>query len=261
VELRPGIVLGVAPRFHARSGWAERLRLNGGVERAHARFHPRRDWRPLAPEELAQLVDDAPAGADPLRASLLVVPAWLRAAWWDQVDRAGYERFASELLGFLRFKALPLPALCEVRVTVSRPGQTGTRLDPTTGDLSGLAPAPSVPGAADVAAVNLGDEATHVVLLNLPPATMGQMVCGRAGSSPTLPLVDLVPWFFEARSAYPLVRIRLDPGEGLWFPAGDVVHDGWTCEKRELDVVLTICGSPPSPVLRPSSPAAAPAPR
>jgi hypothetical protein len=260
VELRPGIVLGVAPRFHARSGWTERLRLNGGVERARARFHPRGDWRPLAPAELALLLDEAPAAADPLRASLLVLPAWLRAAWWDRVDRAGYERFASELLGFLRFKALPLPALCEVRVTVSRPGQTGTRLDPTTGDLSGLAPSPSLPGA-EVAVINLGDEATHVVFLNLPPAAMGQMVCGRAGSSPTLPLVDLVPWFFEARAAYPIVRIRLEPGEGLWFPAGDVVHDGWTCEKRELDVVLTIGGSPPSPVLRPSSPAAAPAPR
>ena len=25
-----------------------------------------------------------------------------------------------------------------------------------------------------------------------------------------------------------------------------LVHDGWTREKRELDVVLSICGSPPS---------------
>jgi hypothetical protein len=241
VELRPGILLGVAPRFHAPSGWTERLRLNGGVERAGARFHPCADWRPLVPDELAQLVDEAPADAHPLRARLLVIPAWLRAAWWNQVDRASYERFASELLGFLRFKAMPLPALCDVRVTVSRPGQRGTRLD-AIGDLSGLGPAPSVPGAAEVAAINLGDEATDVVLLNLQPGAMAEMIGGRAGGAPPLPLSDLVPRFFEARPAYPLVRIRLDPGEGLWFP-GDVVHDGWTCEKRDLDVVLTICGS------------------
>jgi len=246
VELRPGIVLGVAPRFHAPSGWTERLRLNGGIERVGARFHPRSDWRPPAPDELAQLVDEAPADADALRARLLVIPAWLRAAWWNQVDRASYERFASELLDFLRFKAVPLPALCEVRVTVSRPGQRGTRLDPTMGDLSGLGPAPSLPGTAEVAAINLGDEATDVVLLNLPPAAMADMIGGRAGSAPALPLTHLVPRFFEARSGYPLVRIRLDPGEGLWFPAGDVVHDGWTCEKRDLDVVLTICGSSPA---------------
>jgi hypothetical protein len=242
VELRAGITLGVAPQFHARSGWTERLRLNGGVERVGARFQPRRDWRPLAPDEVTQLVDEEPPAAAPLRTSLFVLPAWLRAAWWDQVDQTSYERFARELLGFLRFKALPLPALCEVRVTVSRPGQTGTRSNPTTGDLSGLAPTPSMPGAAEVAAINLGDEATHVVLLNLPPGAMAGLL--GADIAPVLPLAELVPRFFEARAAYPLVRIRLDPGEGLWLPAEDVIHDGWTCEKRDLDIVLTIAGSP-----------------
>jgi hypothetical protein len=208
-------------------------------------------------------VDEAPPADDPRRTSLFVIPAWLRAAWWDQVDRASYERFAGELLGFLRFKALSLPGPCEVRVTVSRPGETGTRLDPTTGDRCGLAPTPSVPGAPggpEVAAINLGDEATHVVLLNLPPGAMAGLV--GAGIAPVLPLADLVPRFFEARPAYPLVRIRLDPGEGLWFPASGAIHDGWTCEKQELDVVLTIRGSPSSVVCRPSSPAAGrPAPR
>jgi hypothetical protein len=90
-----------------------------------------------------------------------------------------------------------------------------------------------------VAAINLGDEASHIVLLNLPPAGMAGLV-DEAGAGPAPPLADLTPRFFEARSTYPLVRIRLDPGEGLWFPTSGVVCDGWTREKRELDVVLTI---------------------
>ena len=91
-----------------------------------------------------------------------------------------------------------------------------------------------------VAAINLGDDATHIVVLNLPPTAIARLV-GEADTAPALPLAELAPRFFESRPAYPLVRIRLDPGEGVWFPA-DVIYDGWTCEKRELHIVLTIRG-------------------
>jgi len=208
VELQPGIALGVAARFHVRSRWAERLRLNSGIERVDAGLHPRADWRPPTADELSVLVDEAPPGVNPLRTNLLAIPARLRAAWWDHVDQAGYERFASDLLDFLRFKDVSLPALCEIEVTVSRPDQTGTRLHEAN-------------NAGPLAVVNLGDEASHIVMSNLPPPAMAD-------------------GFFEARSAYPLVRIDLDPGEGLWFPPCGVICDGWTREKRELDVLLTI---------------------
>jgi len=208
VELQPGFALGVAARFHVRSRWADRLRLNSGIERVGAGLHPRADWRPPTADELSVLVDEAPPGVNPLRTNLLAIPARLRAAWWEHVDQAGYERFASELLEFLRFKDLPLPVLCAIEVTVSRPDQTGTRFHEAN-------------KAAPLAVVNLGDEASHIVMSNLPPPAMADR-------------------FFEARSAYPLVRIHLDPGEGLWFPSCDVICDGSTREKRELDVLLTI---------------------
>jgi len=208
VELQPGLTLGVAARFHVRSRWAERLCLNGGIERVDAGLHPRADWRPPTADELSMLVDEAPPGVNPLRTNVLAIPAWLRTAWWDHVDQTGYERFASDVLEFLRFKDLPLPPLCEIEVTVSRPDQTRTHLHDVT-------------KAAPLAVVNLGDEASHIILSNLPPSAMADRSV-------------------EARSAYPLVRIRLDPGEGLCFPPCGVICDGWTREKRELDVVLTI---------------------
>ena len=208
MELQPGFTLGVAARFHVRSRWAERLCLNGGIERVDAGLHPRADWRPPTADELSMLVDEAPPGANPLRTNLLAIPAWLRTAWWDHVDQTGYERFASDVLEFLRFKDLPLPPLCEIEVTVSRPDETRTRLHEAT-------------KAAPLVVVNLGDEASHIIMSNLPPAA----TTGRS---------------YDARSTYPLMRIRLDPGEGLWFPPCGVICDGWTREKRELDVVLTI---------------------
>jgi len=102
------------------------------MERVDAGLDPRVDWRPPTADELSMLVDEAPPGVNPLRTNLLAIPAWLRTAWWDHVDQTGYERFASDVLEFLRFKDLPLPALCEIEVAVSRPDQTRTRLHEAT---------------------------------------------------------------------------------------------------------------------------------
>jgi hypothetical protein len=35
-------------------------------------------------------------------------------------------------------------------------------------------------------------------------------------------------------------RLRLEPGEGLWFPGSPLVYDGSTLGKHDLDVVLTL---------------------
>ncbi len=284
MELEAAFSLRTAPRFHPRTAWPDRLRLNSGVERVGARWHPRPDWRPLTREELGLLVGRAarcagspgsasPAAADgssgrrpqgseerilgPSEAALLAIPARLRAAWWDQAermttavsgDRDAFDRFAAALLEFLRFKRLPLPALCRVEVTVSKPGQPGTRIDPVTGGLAGLAlPAASsaTPGGRTVAAINLGDEATHLVLLNLPHDTM-RALRARHGQpcAAALPPAELAARFFDALPTYPLTRLRLEAGEGLWLPAADVICDGWTNEKVDIDVVLTIRGEP-----------------
>ena len=45
------------------------------------------------------------------------------------------------------------------------------------------------------------------------------------------------PW-----PTYPLIRVRLEAGDGLWLPARGVVYDVCTLDKREVDVALTIHG-------------------
>jgi hypothetical protein len=279
VELRAGFPLARAARFPPGRAWPDRLRLNGGVERAGGRFHPRPDWRRATADELALLVADMPGPATPspappagtapsaaageppprrLEAGVLAIPLRLRRAWWEEAgaDRprpdpdASYHRFAADLLDFLRFKDLPLPARCEVEVMASRPDQPGTRLD-ADGRLSGLAFASGRPSGSErrtLATINLGDEATHVVLLNLPAEVMRARLAGGGESAAcSLPLEALAVRFFDAFESYPLVRLRLDPGEGLWFPEADVAHDGWTGDKQEVDVVLAIREGLPAP--------------
>jgi hypothetical protein len=90
---------------------------------------------------------------------------------------------------------------------------------------------------------NLGDETTHLVLLNVPAQGMRALLVQDGEPDPrSLAPSDLVSRFFEAYPDYPLTRVGLDPGEGVWFPRADVVHDGWPGAKQDADVVLTIRG-------------------
>jgi len=275
LELQEGFSLVTAPRFQPRRSWADRLCLNGGVEREGRRVHPRSDWRPPTTRELTLLVRRAPGRESPFNrvavsentksavaphheeiclepweAGLVAIPARLREAWWASAgwgvlppgQDEGYRRFVAAVLEFLRFKRLPLPARCEADLLASRPDLRGSRLDPTTGELSGL----GFSGPASrrtMGMINLGDETTHLVLLNVPAQGMRALLAQDGESDPwSLAPSDLVARFFEEYPDYPLTRVSLDPGEGVWFPRDDVVHDGWPGAKQDADVVLTIRG-------------------
>src|SRR5262245_31696806 len=206
LELREGVPLITAPRFRPRRSWTDRLCLNSGIEREGTRLHPRSDWRSPSARELTLLV-----GQDPGReeiclksgeAGLIAIPTRLREAWWGSarwsaVPTAGedYRRFVTAVLEFLRFKRLPLPSRCDVDVLATRPDLKGIRLDPTTGELSGLGFSAS--GARrTVGLINLGDEATHLVLLNLPADGMRAHLARDAAPDPwSLTPSDLVSHF------------------------------------------------------------------
>jgi len=105
-----------------------------------------------------------------------------------------------------------------------------------------------------VGTINLGDETTHLVLLNVPAQGMRALLAQDGESDPTsLSPSDLVSRFFEAYPDYPLTRVSLDPGEGVWFPRADVVHDGWPGAKQDADVVLTIRGETEESIPEPSA--------
>src|SRR5262245_18039981 len=64
-ELQEGFMLVTAPRFRPRRPWADRLRLNGGIEREGRRVHPRSNWRPPTTRELSLLVRQDPGRESP----------------------------------------------------------------------------------------------------------------------------------------------------------------------------------------------------
>jgi hypothetical protein len=233
--LAPGFRFRIAPLFHCRADWRERLWVNGGVVCRDGVALPRDDWRPCSDAELDLLVAHEAAPTAPGDTiDLLTLPAHLRRWWWEQAEadaaepgsQSRYGGFVGDLRDFLRFKRLAVPDGCAADVVASRPGQMSIRVD-SAGGLVGFAP-PAPTREADapvpIAVFNLGDERSHVVLLNL------------GGDQ----LRDRVAEFLMREQAYPLVRVALEAGEGLWFPSPPPAFDGWTVGKEDLDVLLVL---------------------
>jgi len=243
VNLAPGFLLQVAPRFHVAALWPTRLEIGSGIEPTPAGFFPRDAWRAPSAEELDLLTAvTSPAEAlSPSHAGLFALPSHIVDRWWQAVDDEGaasgaaFERFVHETVDFFRFKQMPLPDSCSFDVRVSRAGQRSTRLDTSGRFLSGLAFA-DAPGCRTVAWANLGDEDARLVYLNLPLDTLRP----RARATSIAAGDEVLARFCEAEAEYPLIRLRLGPGEGLWFPHAPIAHDGDTQEKLDLDAVLTL---------------------
>ena len=103
-----------------------------------------------------------------------------------------FDFFVGQVAEFLAFKNLPLPEGARCDLVVSNPGPGAEGLRP-----------PGLWGT-----INLGDEPTSVVLLNLP--------CRQP------------------------VRLTLGPGEGCRLPRGGLILDGYSQDKQEPDVLLLI---------------------
>ena len=251
MQLRAGFTFTVAARFYSDRSWVERLEINGGVQSNLDGVFPRQDWRRLTSGERAILVAEEPrsgsaAALAPAEVSVFTVPEHLRDGWWVVAEDVGspegnaaeYERFVVATLEFLNFKALPLPERCRFDLVARAPGQDATRID-DAGRRLGVSP-DSRSGSHDrlVAAINLGDELSHLTVLNLGLREMRAML--DESSAEARAIDETSRLFFSDFPTYPLVRVGLAPCEGLWLPESAIVWHGDTRGKQEPDIVLLI---------------------
>jgi hypothetical protein len=88
--------------------------------------------------------------------------------------------------------------------------------------------------------INLGEEPTSVVFINQPARGLLAEL-GRAGAGPPpRTLGELAEQFLALRPDYPPVRLRVEPGEGLRFPAGGLLVAGCTLGQHEADTALLV---------------------
>ncbi len=260
--LQSGCSFVVAPRFHLTLDWPERLLLGVGWEESNGDFFPPASWRPPSDDELAILCEDSvrPRSTDKLddAVCLFKLPDHLRMKSWKLLEHAagtpgdtsaaGFEAFVSQVVDFLAFKGLPLPEGSRCSVVVSNPGQRSVDSRRGTGLLFGLAPWAPCPGAEDACwlrrwgAINLGDEDTSIVLLNLPSWQLElQLRASRPPQPPPATVAELACQFLRACPDYPTVRLILKPGDGYRLPRGGLIQSGYPQDKQEeVDLMLVI---------------------
>jgi hypothetical protein len=263
MNLTHGHPLVVAPSFHQSVEWSSRLLVGGGVEAEQGRFLPQAPWRTATAAELGALVTDrAPAKRDDLDGCLCLfaLPQHLQETWWDLLDRArlagtthleGFDVFVREVASLLAFKELPVPDGATFDLVASQPGQRsicwnagGARPEGLAFDVSPHTPWPPCPEGRPArlwGGINLGDEATSVVLVNLAARQMHDLLAaGFPDLAPPATHGELAEHFLSHLPDYPPVRLRIEPGEGYRLPAGSVLVDACTLDMEGPAVLLLI---------------------
>jgi hypothetical protein len=266
MNLLPGCWFVVAPHFHLQADWSRRLLVGPGMEEVDGGFHARPSWRAPTDGELSLLVraPDEPAPPEDLQASvcLFQLPGHLRSEWWKMLEQAagvlgdshlpGIDSFVGQVVAFLAFKDLPVPERACCSVVVSTPGQRSVNWSPEPPGPGGLRCGlmPSAPWSAAEeqrwprlwAGINLGDEETSVVLINLPLQQLDAELHRQFPDRPASPAAasELAGQFLRSCLDYPTVRLILGPGEGCRLPRGGLILDGHATDKQEPDVLLLI---------------------
>jgi hypothetical protein len=270
MTLQPGCRFALAPHFHLPVDWSRRLLVGSGIEEAESCFFPRGPWRPPLETELCLLVSD-PAKAAPEEGGvftrLFQLPGHLRSLWWKLLEQAadlgdselrGFNDFVDQVGEFLVFKGQAFPERARCDVVVSRPGQRSVRWDAEANRLAGLscslAPRAPWPLVAETrpprlwGGINLGDEETSFVLVNLPCSQLAAELRRRGLHEPSPKTVgELAERFLRCCADYPPVRLVLGAGEGCRLPEGGLLVDGYPEGKQEPDVLLLISYEGPSP--------------
>jgi hypothetical protein len=157
----------------------------------------------------------------------------------------------SQVVDFLAFKSLTVPEGARCDVVVSNPGQQFVTWGPEANHPMGLrcnlaaeAPWPEVDGVRWPrlwGGINLGDEETSIVMMNLPCRQLDAELQRRFPGQPSPAAVgELVRQFLRFCADYPTVRLLLRPGEGYRLPRGGLILDAYLDKKQELDVLLMI---------------------
>lgn len=204
MTLQPGLLLVNAPHFPPVTDWADRLALSSGVRITGEYAFPREPWREPDAADLTALVRDPtlPLFQIDLDAALAVwsLPQRLLTAWWQLLeasaggDLAGFDGYLRQVSEFLTFKGLLPAGGIRAEVVVVPPDRPSLRVDPEGGS-AGLGWTSDLWGL-----VHLGDGPAHIVYVNRR--------------------IDL-----DVEADYPVVRLRLDPGQGVRLPRASLLLD------------------------------------
>jgi hypothetical protein len=89
--------------------------------------------------------------------------------------------------------------------------------------------------------LNLGREARYLLFVNVQMAGILRTLF--AGQPPqNAGATDLGRLFLQRFSDFPVISLRIDPGEAYIAPTENMIHDGCTANATTPDIALTLLG-------------------
>jgi hypothetical protein len=90
--------------------------------------------------------------------------------------------------------------------------------------------------------VNIGAEPRHFLFVNLPLMNIVKLLKEESRGNPDHESESVGPAFMSRFPGYPIVKVRVDPGEAYIAPTDNVIHDASTIGSKTPSVTLTLRG-------------------
>lgn len=144
-----------------------------------------------------------------------------------------------------------IPAQFPGGINIRPPGMTTTSVNNQTGLITGLhcdswssLPLDKRAGWGNRICANIGAEDRFFLFMNLPIHQIFYLVQPRLRLSPEkASTTQVFNLFCQSFSNYPVVRVRLSPGEAYIAPTDLLVHDGSSVDMSVPDVTLQLRGN------------------
>jgi hypothetical protein len=134
-------------------------------------------------------------------------------------------------------------------IHVHRPGLETVTLDPANRKFLGLHldswdryPLEVRARSLNRICVNIGAEPRHFLFLNLSLMNVARLLAQESQQTLDLAPESVGPAFMSRFPGYPIVRVRIDPGEAYIAPTDNVIHDASTIGSEGLSITLTLRG-------------------
>jgi hypothetical protein len=90
--------------------------------------------------------------------------------------------------------------------------------------------------------INIGSKPRYFMFLNLSMTSIARLLAQESQTTLCRPVTSLGPAFMSRFPGYPIVRVRIAPGEAYIAPTDNIIHDASTVDTRRRSVSLHLRG-------------------
>jgi hypothetical protein len=166
-----------------------------------------------------------------------------------QLDPRRIREFIGPLIDYVRDRFAYKSEPFNHGIHVHRPGRETVTLNTASGKYLGLHLDSWEKYSVEARArslnricVNIGAEPRHFLFVNLPLMNVARLLAEESQENPDRESESVGPAFMSRFPGYPIVKVRVAPGEAYIAPTDNLIHDASTVGSQTPSVTLTLRG-------------------